>query len=164
MKTIKRRKKEHKTDYLKRFKMLKSGKPRIVFRKTNKYIIAQYISGEKAQDKILVGINSKILKEYGWTEEMGKSIKSVPASYLTGLLMGKRIYEKNLELPIIDFGMARPTYHGKGYAFIKGLIDAGVGIKTGKDEIFPDEEKISGKGLKKDMSKTFEKIKSKIEK
>ena len=57
MKTLKRRRRESKTDYGKRIKLLKGNTPRIVFRKTNKHIIAQYISSKEAQDKIEIGIN-----------------------------------------------------------------------------------------------------------
>ena len=39
MKIPKRRRKQGKTDYAKRIKLLKSKSPRIVFRKTNKYIL-----------------------------------------------------------------------------------------------------------------------------
>jgi len=56
MKTLKRRRKEHKTDYAKRIKLLKGGSPRVVFRKTNKYIISQYVKSKNAQDKIDEGI------------------------------------------------------------------------------------------------------------
>ena len=61
MKTIKRRRKESKTDYLKRIKLLKSESPRVVFRKTNKYVIAQYVLSKGAQDKVVLGITSKKL-------------------------------------------------------------------------------------------------------
>ena len=61
MKTLKRRRKENKTDYAKRLKLLKSETPRIVFRKTNKYLIAQYIVSEETHDKVEIGITSKIL-------------------------------------------------------------------------------------------------------
>jgi len=52
MKINKRRKREYKTDYLKRIKFLKSNSPRVVFRKTNKYLIAQYTTSKEAKDKI----------------------------------------------------------------------------------------------------------------
>ena len=89
MKTIRKRRKQGKTNYLKRIKLLKSGKPRVVFRKTNRYIIAQYIISKEAKDSISIGINSKILLNYGWPKEKMGSLKSLPASYLTGYLMGK---------------------------------------------------------------------------
>jgi large subunit ribosomal protein L18 len=162
MKTLKRRRKENKTDYGKRLKLLKSGKPRIVFRKTNKYIIAQYITDEQTLDKIEIGLTSKKLLKHGWPKEFEGSLKSLPAAYLTGLLMGKEIIKNKKEAPIADFGMLRILPKTKIYAFQKGLVDAGVKLKH-KEENFPTKEKISGKNLKKDFSKTFNEIKSKIE-
>lgn len=163
MKTLKRRRKEHKTDYLKRIKLLKSGKPRIVFRKTNKYIIAQYITSKEAQDKVKIGAISKHLLKYGWPKKFEGSLKSIPASYFTGLLIGKKIIKEKLKTPIVDFGMIKTLHKSKTYAFLKGLIDAGIEIKY-KEKIFPNEDRIKGKHMKKDFSKTFDEIKSKIDK
>ena len=78
MKTVRRRRRENKTNYLKRVKLLKSGSPRIVFRKTNKYLIIQYVASKQAQDKINFGVNSKHLIKYGWPEEFKGSLKSTP--------------------------------------------------------------------------------------
>jgi len=163
MKTLKRRKLEGKTDYGKRLKLLKSHSPRLIFRKTNRYIIAQYITSREAQDKIEIGITSKKLKSFGWPDEFQGSLKSLPAAYLTGLLMGREINKKRLKVPIVDFGMMRVIAKSRGYAFLKGITDAGVKIKCNEKQ-FPEEERIQGKNLKQDFSKTFEQIKSKIEK
>jgi large subunit ribosomal protein L18 len=163
MKTLKRRRKENKTDYLKRLKLLKSNSSRIVFRKTNKYIISQYVTSKEAQDKIELGINSKDLLKYGWPEESKTSIKSISASYLTGFLMGKNILNKKLKTPILDIGMIQNMHKTKVYGFIKGIIDSGVKIKC-NEETFPSQERIEGKNMKKDFSKTFSEIKLKIEK
>jgi large subunit ribosomal protein L18 len=38
-----RRRREGKTNYYKRLKLIRSGKPRLVVRRTNKYIIAQIV-------------------------------------------------------------------------------------------------------------------------
>ena len=96
MKTLKRRRKEYKTDYKKRFGLLKSGVPRIVFRKTNKYVSAQYVTSKEAQDKVILGISSKNLIKYGWPEISKGSLKSITASYLTGYLVGKKILSQML--------------------------------------------------------------------
>jgi len=159
MKTLKRRRREYKTDYGKRFALLKSGTPRIVFRKTNKYLIAQYVISKEAQDKTIIGVNSKDLIKHGWPETAKGSLKSTTASYLIGYLIGKRILEKKLEKPIIDFGMARMLHKSKVYGFIKGLIDSGVEINC-KGEAFPDESRIKGEHMKNKIP--FEEIKSKI--
>jgi|TARA_Y100000310_G_C20675261_1_gene812669 large subunit ribosomal protein L18 len=162
MKTIKRRRKENKTDYAKRLKMLKSRKARVVVRKTNKYIIAQYVLSPKTQDKIEIGLSSKNLLNYGWPKEFEGSLKSIPASYLTGFLIGKKIIDGKKEAPIIDFGMTRTLHKTKIFAFLKGLVDSGVNIKH-DEKTFPEEDRISGKSLKKDFSNEFNKIKSNIE-
>ncbi len=161
-KIAKRRRREGKTNYLKRIKLLKGEKPRVVFRRTNKYIIAQYVTSKEAQDRVEFGLTSKILLNYGWPKEFKGSLKSIPASYLTGYVFGKKINEKKLKEPIIDFGTLRTIHKTKVYAFLKGLIDAGIKIKF-KKEIFPEEERIKGKNLKKDFSEFFNKIKEKIE-
>ena len=162
MKVQKRRRREFKTDYLKRIKLLKSETPRVVFRKTNRFLTAQYVTSSEAKDKIEFGISSRKLKDFGWSKEFEGSLKSVTASYLLGLLVGKEIISKKLETPIMDFGMTRVLAKNNAFGFLKGMIDAGVEIKCPEDK-FPEEERISGKNLKKDFSKTFEGIKSKIE-
>lgn len=160
MKVQKRRRRENKTDYLKRLKLLKGDKPRVVFRKTNKYIVAQYIVSEEAQDKILIGIDSRELNKFGWPKSSSGSLKSITASYLTGYLTGKRILKEKLENPILDSGMNRVLHKNKIYAFIKGLIDSGIKISC-KKELFPEESRIQGEHLKSKIS--FQEIKSKIE-
>jgi len=159
MKTLKKRKKQHKTDYGKRFKLLKSKSPRIVFRKTNKYLNAQYVESKNAQDKIIFGKNSKELLKYGWPENAVGSLKSTSACYLTGYSTGKEISDKGLKNPIIDFGMRRVLHKSGVYAFLKGLIDSGIKIEC-KKEAFPEESRIKGEHLKNKIP--FEEIKSRI--
>lgn len=163
VRTQKRRRREAKTDYSNRLKLLKGHKPRIVFRKTNRYIIAQYVTSEKAQDKVEITMSSKDLLKNGWPKEKEGSLKSLPAAYFTGILIAKKIVSEKKETPILDLGMLRVLHKSKIYAFIKGLIDGGIKIKCPK-EAFPEEERIQGKNMKEDFSKKFEEIKSKISK
>lgn len=162
MKTIRRRRKEKKTDYGIRIKLLKSELPRLVFRKSNRYIISQYVVSEEAKDKVVIGITSRVLMKYGWPEDMHGSLKSIPASYLTGYFLGKKIIKEKLETPILDIGMIRNVNKNRFFSFIKGLIDSGVDINS-KKEVFPEEERIKGKNLKRDFSAMFVKIKNKID-
>jgi len=156
MKVLKRRKRERKTDYLRRLKLLKSGLPRIVFRKTNRYVISQYVESEAAQDKIIFGLTSKDLLKYGWPEKFKGSLKSIVASYLVGYLTGKKILKDKLKKPIIDLGMLRSVKKSKVFAFINGLIESGVDIKC-PDENFPNKEK------KEEILKIVEEVKSNID-
>ena len=154
----KRRRREGKTDYAKRIKTLKGESPRIVFRKSNKYLTAQYTLSKEAKDTIEFGVSSKMLLKYGWPEEAQGSLKSVTASYLLGIMMGKKIAIKKI-LPVIDFGMMRTVHKSRAYAFVKGLIDSGIKVPH-KEGIFPEENRIKGEHLQNKVP--FEKIKSKI--
>jgi large subunit ribosomal protein L18 len=159
MRIQKRRRRENKTNYLKRRKMLQSKKPRIVFRKTNKYIIGQYILSENAQDKIELSANSRELIKYGWPKENLGSLKSIPAAYLTGFLLGTKA--KGKQAGIFDCGMYSKVYKNKIFAFLKGLIDSGIEMQS-KKEIFPEKEIIEGNKLKNKVN--IQEIKQKISK
>ena len=87
-KVAKRRRREGKTNYSKRIMLLKSERPRVVFRRSNKYVAGQYVESHDAQDKVIFGVDSRELLKYGWPEESKGSLKSVTASYLTGYLIG----------------------------------------------------------------------------
>jgi len=163
MKTLKRRRLEKKTDYGKRIKLLKSGLPRVVVRRTNRYIIAQYVTSKEAKDRIEFGVSSSALMKYGWPEKFKNSLKTISASYLTGLLFGKMISEKKGQKPIVDFGMIRAIRKNRLFAFLKGLKDSGIEVQC-DEEYFPNEERIKGKHLKEDFSKEFDTIKNNIEK
>ena len=163
MKKIFNRRRDGKTDYAKRIKLLRSGVPRIVFRKTNRYIIAQYVVTEEGKDKIEFGVTSKSLGAYGWPEEFSGSLRSLSAAYLTGYLIGKKILKEKKETPVYDIGMTAAIHKTRPYAFLKGLTDAGLKISH-DPKVFPDESRIKGAHMKKDFSATFEKIKSSIAK
>lgn len=160
MKMEKRRKREKKTDYKLRIGLLKSGKPRIIFRKTNKYIIGQCIKSKNAQDEVIAGVNSKDLLEYGWPKEKFGSLKSLPASYFTGIILGKKILKSIKEECILDIGMIRHIPKSKIYAFAKGVIESGVKMNVDKKN-FPDEKRIKGENTK--VKDIFQKVKEKIE-
>ena len=151
-----------KTDYLLRVGLLKSGRERILFRKTNRYAIGQCVKSENAKDKVVLGVTSKELVKYGWPKEKSGSLKSIPACYLTGLLLGKRVLKKSKSKSyIFDIGMLRNIKKSKVYAFLKGTIDSGLKISANKD-IFPAEKKLSGENTK--VKDILNKIKEKIEK
>jgi large subunit ribosomal protein L18 len=156
----KRRRMHGKTDYKARLNLLKTDKPRIVIRKTNRYVIAQYIESKEAQDKIIFGANSNELLKYGWPESAKGSLKSIPASYLTGFLLGRKILFKfDNPKAVIDFGLNRNVKKSRLYAALKGVIDAGIEMNA--EDVFPDEKIIEGKVIKNKVD--IKKIKEKIE-
>ena len=164
MKTQRKRRMQKKTDYSARIGMLKSGIPRIVARKTNKYIILQYVKSDEAKDSVLIGVTSKNLLKHGWPEKLKGSLKSISAAYLTGLLMGKKIIEKEKNSKtIFDIGLQRNISGGRLYAVLNGLVDSGLEISHDK-KVFPSEERIKGKHLKSDLKEVFDKVRKNIEK
>jgi len=159
----KRRRREGKTDYHARIILLRSGKPRIVFRKTNRYVLGQYVKSKEAKDEVVVGADSKMLLGKGWPEKLSGSLKSAPACYLTGLLLGKMILKQEKKAEgIFDLGLLRNSPKSRMYAFLKGVRDAGVEIKV-DEKMFPDEDRIKGVHLKNDIPKLFNKIQKSIE-
>ncbi len=160
---MKRRRQEHKTDYRLRRNILKSGKPRIVFRKTNSYVLGQMVESISAQDKVLVQAHSRELLRLGWDAAFAGSLKSLPACYLTGLLLGKRIKEKYGEQEVVlDIGLLRNKPKSRIYAFVKGIVDVKIPLKVHED-IFPLEERIKGSHMKKDVASLLHKISKNIE-
>lgn len=134
-----RRRREGLTDYRMRLKLAKSGLPRLVIRKTNRYIIVQVIKCKEGGDETILTVTSKKLLEYGWKG----GLKNLPASYLTGLLAGIQAKKKGLKRAIVDIGLHKPIKGSRVFAAVKGFIDAGVDVPAG-EEIFPDEDRIKG--------------------
>jgi len=95
-----RRRREGKTNYRKRLALLKSGKPRVVVRKSNKNIRVQFALYDMNGDKIVASAIGTELKKYGWNY----SLSNTPAAYLTGLLAGKRAIKKGLKEGVLDIG------------------------------------------------------------
>lgn len=129
------------TDYRKRLKLVKSGLPRLVVRKTNSQIIVQVIMPRLGGDETLITVTSKKLRDYGWRA----SLKNTPAAYLTGLLAGLLARGK-IEKAVLDIGLQTPSRGSKVFAAALGFRDAGIEIPLG-GEILPDEDRISGKHI-----------------
>ncbi len=156
-----RRKREGKTHYKKRLEYLKSGKDRLIIRRSNTQVVLQIVRYEEQGDKVLVTFQSKNLDKLGWKF----SKKSLPACYLAGLQLGKLAQSKGAKSAILDLGLQTPMSGSRLYAALKGVVDSGFKVPTSQD-IFPDEERLSGKHIpdadKKQIPQTFETLKSKI--
>jgi large subunit ribosomal protein L18 len=157
VKTIRKRRLKKKTDYKARLALLKSGKPRLVFRKTNRYIIAKIVETDVAQDKVIFAVSSKSLISKGWPKENAGSLKSLAACYLTGFLIGKMAKAKIKEA-VFDIGMYRNIQKSRIYSFLKGALDSGLEIPHSK-EVLPTDEQIK---QNKNTSDILDKVKSKI--
>jgi len=151
LRTQKRRRRENKTDYRARRILLVSGMPRIVVRVTNKYFILQAVESNEAQDKVLATITSKDLLKNGWDEKKKGSLKNIPAGYLTGILMAKKLGKGKY---IMDLGMARTGKGGRIFSVVAGLLEGGLDIPA-NDKVFPSEDRLMGEhaGLKDMVTK-----------
>lgn len=154
--TVRKRRHEGRTDYKARLHLLKSGKPRVVFRKTNKYLQAQIVISEIAKDKVITNVSTKELLKYGWPEKLIGSLKSLPAAYLMGLLLAKKA--KEIKGGVLDIGLLNHVRKSRIYAFVKGLKDAGFDIPC-KEDVLPDEEMIN---RKEETAKLINQIKGKF--
>ena len=81
---VKHRRREGKTDYRAREKLLGGRFPRVVLRISNKYFTGQLIESVEAKDSVKIGLSSKALLNYGWPKEKSGGLKSKVAGYLTG--------------------------------------------------------------------------------
>ena len=137
-----RRRREGRTDYHFRYKLILSRKPRLVIRRGNKNITLQLIVAEPAGDRTLLTVNSQELKKFGYQQNTG----NVPASYLAGLLFGKRMKAMGEGEAILDMGIHTNTRGNRIYSALKGVVDAGVDVPH-SPEIFPDDERIRGENI-----------------
>lgn len=156
-----RRRREGKTNYHVRYKLILSKKPRVVVRKSNANTMLQLVVAEQIGDRTILTVNSKELKDFGYTLSTG----NLPAAYLTGLLFGKKMLALGQSEGIADIGLHASTHGNRIYAAIKGVVDAGVNVPH-SPEVFPDEERIKGEHIKEytgtDIVAQFEAAREKI--
>ena len=137
-----RRRREGKTDYGARLKLIGLDKHRLVVRVTGNHTIAQIIDVELSGDQTLVSAHSQELKNMGW---LGSG-KNTSAAYLTGYLCGKKALKEGIEGAVLDMGLKSSTKGSRVYAVLKGAIDAGLEVPY-KDVILPDEDRIKGEHI-----------------
>ncbi len=157
-----RRRKEGKTDYKKRLKLVKSRKPRMVVRIKNRQIITQLVEFSEIGDKIIVSASSHELKKFGWDGHPGNA----PSAYLTGLLLGIRAIKKGYKEAILDIGLHTPVPGSNVYAALKGALDSGLEIPH-SDDVIPSDDRINGNLISEyrgipHLNEKFEETKKKI--
>ena len=137
---ILRRLREKKTNYNKRGRMLMGRRDFVTVQITNENTQVQVHKPEMAGDRVVASAHSRYLSTRGWKG----SRKSVPASYLTGYLAGKKAVKNGSTTAILYTGTRR--YTERMSAALKGVIDAGLDVPAGPDS-FPEEGRINGDHL-----------------
>lgn len=137
-----RRRREGKTDYRQRQRLLRSRLPRAAVRMSAKNTYIQFIAYDETGDRVLAAANSRELTKLGWTASTG----NLPAAYLTGYLAGLRAVKDGVEEAVLDIGLKTPVKGGNLFAALKGMLDAGVDIPHG-EEVIPAEDRLAGKHI-----------------
>ncbi|MBN3037479.1 MAG: 50S ribosomal protein L18 [Candidatus Diapherotrites archaeon] len=159
-----RRRREGKTDYHRRLRLLKSRIPRFVVRVLPRQVITQVINFNEKGDNVEACASSLELKKYGWKVHTG----NVSAAYLTGFMCGLRAKKRGISEAVLDIGLHTPVYGSNVFAALKGALDAGINIPH-DEKCLPAEEKIKGRILaqnlgREEIQKQFEAVMSEIEK
>jgi len=150
-----RRKREGRTDYRHRLKILRSNKLRLVVRLSLKHVSAQIVKFSPTGDITLASAHSKQLAEFGWKN----GTSNLPSAYLVGLLCGYRALKSGVKEATLDIGMSHPTRGGKIFAVLKGAVDAGLQVQH-DEEVLPSDERVRGLSI----SQHAEKLRKKDEK
>lgn len=139
-----RRKREGRTFYKKRLKILISSKYRFVVRKSLKNIYTSIVKYNPKGDQVLITISSNSLSRLGWKGGAG----NLPSAYLTGLLAGKKSIEKGIKEAVLDIGFSKSVKGSRLYAALAGALDSGLKIPA-TAEILPSKERLSGEHIAK---------------
>lgn len=139
-----KRKRNGKTDYKNRLKLVMSNKPRVVIRKSNKHVLLQVIEYKKEGDTVLVSAHSRELAKLGWKCGTG----NISSAYLIGMVLGKKMKSKNISEAVVDLGLQTSAKKGVLYSAVKGICDVSVSVPCSK-EVFPDEKRIKGEHIAK---------------
>jgi large subunit ribosomal protein L18 len=153
-----RRRREGKTDYRIRLRLLKSGRARAVVRLTDRRIRVAVVAYDPVGDRVLAAADSR---ELGRLEFPATSLASTPAAYLTAYLAGLRAKAAGTGAAVLDAGLRHPTEGGRIAAALKGLLDAGIEVPHGEGG-FPSSDRLNGTHLAKPLPSPIEAYKLKL--
>jgi len=137
-----RRRREGKTNYGARLKLISLDQYRLVVRSSSQHTLVQIIKVHPDGDQTLVAAHSQEIKGMGW---MGNG-KNTSAAYLTGYLLGKKALKEGIDEAVLDLGLKTSINGSKIYAALKGAVDAGMNIPH-NESILPSEERIRGEHI-----------------
>lgn len=136
-----RRRRQGRTNFEKRYRLLKSGRPRLVVRKTNARVLAEFVRMGPKGDEVLASATSTDLVKLGFAGRC-----NTPSAYLVGLLAGRRAAKAGVKEFVLDIGLHKATKGSLVFATAKGALDAGLQSAL-DEEMVPSAERISGAHL-----------------
>ncbi len=134
-----RRRREGRTDYYRRMKLIVSDRPRMVVRRTNRQIIVQLVTATMEGDLTLVAARSAELEAFGYSG----SLSNTPAAYLTGMLFAVKALNEGYEGANLDIGLARASRGSRVFAALKGAVSAGLDVPH-SPEVLPGDDRTNG--------------------
>jgi large subunit ribosomal protein L18 len=137
-----RRKREGRTDYHARMRLLKGQVPRLVVRKSLKHLRLQLVDYSPTGDNVLVEAHTAELTKSGWKGGTG----GTPAAYLCGLLLAKKAKAAKIAQATPDLGRYLSVKGAVLYAALKGVVDGGLQVPLAP-EVVPAEDRLSGKSI-----------------
>ena len=152
-----RRRRDNQTDYYVRKKLLTSGAPRAVVRRSSKNISVQFVNFGMLGDATAASASSKELKALGWNG----SCANIPAAYLTGYLAGKKALKAGIGYAVLDIGMQTPAKGAVLFASVAGMVDAGLEVPHGEG-VLPSEERLNGGHINDSLKESVEAVKNAI--
>ncbi|HLY77454.1 MAG TPA: 50S ribosomal protein L18 [Thermoplasmata archaeon] len=151
-----RRRRQGKTDYRIRLRLLRADLPRAVVRVTNHRILVTVTVYDPIGDRVLASAESPELTAVGFPES---SLRSTPAAYLTGYLAGVRAKAAGASSAVLDVGLRHPIPGGRLMGALKGLLDAGIEVPHGEKGL-PSNDRLNGQHLPTPLPKPVEAYKS----
>jgi len=137
-----RRRREGKTDYYQRTRLVVADAPRMVVRRTNRHVIVQLVVAGMEGDRTLVSANSAELEKYGYTGSMS----STPAAYLTGMLFAAKAKKAQHSRAVLDIGLNRATPGARVFAALRGAVEGGLEVPH-SEKILPADGRVKGEHI-----------------
>lgn len=153
-----RRRREGKTDYRIRLRLLRGDLPRAVVRVTNRRVLVSITAYDPQGDRVLASAESPELTRAGFPEP---NLRTTPAAYLTGYLAGVRAKAAGTTSAVLDAGLRHPAPGGRLMGALKGLLDAGMTIPHGTEGL-PSADRLNGQHLPKPLPQPVESYKSEL--
>lgn len=131
---------QRKTNYRKRSGILIGRRPFIITKISGQNISAQSLKPTLTGDIVIASAHSRELIRHGWKGSMN----SMPACYLTGLLLGKKSIQKGATNAVLYTG--NNPFTTKVAACLKGIVDSGINIPVSKESL-PGDDRVSGEHI-----------------
>lgn len=137
-----KRKREGRTNYRDRLKIIDSGKLRVVVRRSLNNINVQLVLFGEKGDRVLLSSSTRELIKYGWKAHRG----NLSSAYLLGFLCGLKAMKNSLKEGVLDVGMARAIKNSAFFAVARGMRDAGFEIPLGENTA-PSDDRVYGRHI-----------------